>query len=76
VPVQPLLVTAYASLEDAVQSFRWQVQVHRQVWPMLAQIEDPLGNHERVDTALCACRYEFARRRVRFYTVKEGKPCT
>lgn len=39
---------------------------------MTAQIEDPQGEHERVDKPICACRYEFARRRVRFCTVKEG----
>lgn len=75
-PVQPTLTVAYVSLDDAVQGFRWQKPVRRQAKQMMAQIEDPLGDHERVDTTLCAYRYEFARRRVRFCTVKEGETCT
>lgn len=72
VPIRPLVTTEYASLDDAVQNFRWQYPVRKQMRMMTAQIEDPQGEHERIDIPVCACHYEFARRRVRFCTVKEG----
>lgn len=72
VPLQPYLTTAYASLDEAVQQFRWAKPVRRRARLMTAQIEDMQGEHERVDKPICAFHYEFARRRVRFCTVKEG----
>ena len=75
-PLLPVLSDEYASLEEAAVHFCWQrPKVREAAAGMRYEIEDAQGLWTRSDQPIDASHDQYAIRRVRYETAREGKEC-